>query len=63
MFYGCSKLNHIEMLALDISASDCLYNWVNGVASSGTFIKHKEMISLPKGFNGIPQGWTVEDYV
>ncbi len=63
MFYDCSKLNHIEMLALEISASDCLIKWVSGVSSSGTFIKHKEMTSLPKGINGIPQGWAVEDYV
>lgn len=59
MFYYCSKLNRIKMLATDISAVDCLYNWVYGVASTGTFVKHKNMTSLPSGTNGIPNGWTV----
>jgi hypothetical protein len=50
------------MLATDVSASDCLYEWVFGVASSGTFVKHPDMTSLPSGVSGIPNGWTVEDY-
>ena len=62
MFYGCGKLNKITMLATDISAYDCLYNWVNDVASSGTFIKHPQMTSLPNGRSGIPNGWTVQNY-
>ena len=63
MFQGCSNLNYIKMLATDISASNCLGNWVNGVASTGTFVKDPNMTSLPSGNNGIPNGWTVEDYV
>jgi hypothetical protein len=51
------------MLATDISASNCLYSWVNGVASSGTFIKNSAMTSLPGGNSGIPTKWTVENYV
>ena len=62
MFYGCSKLNKITMLATDISVSNCLYKWVNGVASSGTFVKHPQMTSLSSGVSGIPSGWTVQDY-
>ena len=61
MLYGCSNLNYIKMLATDISASDCLYIWVYGVASSGTFIKNESMTSLPSGMYGIPEGWTVEN--
>ena len=61
MFYGCSKLNYIKMLATDISASGCLYNWTTGVASTGTFVKHPQMTSLPSGYSGIPIGWTVEN--
>jgi hypothetical protein len=59
MFYGCSKLNYIKMLATYISATNCLSNWVNGVASTGTFVKHPSMTTLPTGTNGIPEGWTV----
>lgn len=62
MFYGCSELNSITMLATDISANDCLYEWVSGVAASGTFTKAAAMTSLPTGINGIPSGWTVQDY-
>ena len=62
MFSYCSKLNNITMLSTDISAPECLFNWVNGVASTGTFTKSPEMTSLPTGVNGIPSGWTVVDY-
>jgi hypothetical protein len=55
-------LNYIKMLATDISATDCLTNWVSGVASSGTFVKDLNMTTLSNGTSGIPSGWTVEDY-
>ena len=61
MFYGCKQLNSITMLATDITAHDCLYYWVEGVASEGTFVKAKEMLAY-WGVSGIPFGWTVEDY-
>lgn len=61
MFYNCSKINYITMLATNISANNCLNNWVYGVASSGTFVKHPNMTTLPIGSSGIPEGWTVVD--
>lgn len=61
MLSGCSKLNYIKMLATDISASSCLIAWVDGVASTGTFVKNAKMNSLPSGVSGIPSGWTVAD--
>jgi hypothetical protein len=62
MFLHCRKLNYIKMLATDISASGCLSTWVSGVSSTGTFVKHPQMTSLPTGSNGIPDGWTIENY-
>ena len=62
MFDGCTSLNKITMLATDISASNCLASWVNNVAAAGTFVKNAAMTSLPMGYDGIPNGWTVEDY-
>jgi hypothetical protein len=59
MFRGCSKLNYIKMLATDISTYSCLNNWVNGVSSTGIFIKNPAMTILPTGASGIPSGWTV----
>ena len=61
MFDNCFKLNYIKMLATDISASNCLNNWVIGVSSTGTFIKNAAMESLPTGSSGIPDGWTVQN--
>ena len=56
MFYNCTKLNYIKMLATDISATNCLSDWVNSVSSTGTFIKNAAMTSLPTGTSGIPSG-------
>lgn len=59
MFDGCSKLNYIKMLATSPYKYIYLIDWVNGVASKGTFVKHPSMTSLPTGKSGIPSGWTV----
>ena len=61
MFYGCSALNEVTCLATDISASNCLTNWVKNVASTGTFRKASGMTDWTTGANGIPSGWTVEE--
>ena len=63
MFEGCCELNYIKMLATDISAYECLIFWVNGVSSTGTFIKSNG-VNIPTATNsnyhaGIPSGWTV----
>lgn len=62
MFWDCKKLDHITMLATDISAPNCLNVWVSGVASTGTFTKAAAMTSLTTGVSGIPEGWTVKNY-
>jgi hypothetical protein len=61
MFSECTNLNHITCLATDISAANCTYFWVNGVASTGTFIKHPNMNSWTTGRDSIPSNWTVVD--
>ena len=60
MFYGCSKLNNITMLATDISETDCLNDWMSGVATSGTFYKNVNATWNVTGASGIPRGWTVQ---
>lgn len=60
MFSGCTKLNYIKMLAIDISATRCLNYWVDGVATSGTFVKNPEATWDVVGNSGIPEGWTVK---
>lgn len=61
MFNGCTSLNYIKCLATNISASLCTAAWVNGVASSGTFVKNPSMTSWTTGIDGIPANWTVQD--
>lgn len=59
MFKGCNKLTDIKMLATETSANKCLDNWVNGVATTGTFVKSKDATWDVVGVNGIPEGWTI----
>ena len=61
MFLNCTRLTSITCLAKDISASYCLYNWVDNVSASGTFTKASSMNSWPSGASGIPNGWTVKN--
>ena len=61
MFQGCTSLNYIKCLATDISVSSGTSDWVNGVASSGTFVKAASMNDWTTGNNGIPTGWTIEN--
>ena len=61
MFQGCTNLNYIKCLATDISASSCTEGWVDGVASTGTFVKASSMTSWATGTKGIPTGWTVQN--
>ena len=62
IFYECSRLNSITMLAINISAQECLSHWVDGIPSVGIFTKAKEMESLSVGVDGIPEGWTIMNY-
>jgi len=55
MFNMCTNLNYIKMLATDISATDCLTNWVRNVSSTGTFVKNANATE-----NFGPSGWTVQ---
>ena len=61
MFSSCTNLNSIKCLATSISATNCTNNWVNGVASSGTFTKASSMTRWTTGASGIPSGWTIVD--
>ena len=61
MFRGCTSLNYIKCLATDISAPNSTYNWVYGVANSGTFVKAASMSGWYTGTSGIPTGWTIQN--
>lgn len=59
MFDGCFHLSYVKCLATDISAEDCLKEWLYNVSSTGTFVKAADMDAWPRSENGIPQGWGV----
>lgn len=63
MFDGCKKLNNVTCLATNISADDCTYYWLNGVAATGTFTKAASMTGWTSGASGIPSDWTVKNAV
>ena len=60
MFYYCSKLKYIKTAATDISATNCMYRWLDSGSATGTFVK-KAGVTFPSGTSGIPNGWTVEE--
>lgn len=61
MFYSCGNLNYIKCLATDISASNALLTWVSSVSPTGTFVKAAGFNGWSRGYNGIPNNWTVQD--
>ena len=60
MFDGCSKLNYIKAMFTTTPSLNYTENWVNGVASTGTFVKNKDATWNVTGYYGIPEGWTVQ---
>ena len=60
MFNGCTSLNYIKMLAKDIGANMCLYEWVFNISETGTFVKSVDNTLIETGVNGIPTGWIIE---
>ena len=57
MFIGCDLLSFVKCMAADISAPECLNDWLSGVAENGTFVKAPGMDNWPTGTSGIPNGW------
>lgn len=60
LFRNCSNLSYIKALFVNITGTNPLYSWVQGVASNGTFVKASGA-TIPSGANGIPKNWTVEE--
>ena len=58
MFSGCESLSYIKCLANNYEGTK---NWLDGVASTGTFIKAQNMNDWPRNASGIPEGWTIEN--
>lgn len=58
MFLGCAKLSSVTCLATDISATDCTYQWLEGVAETGVFTPADDTVAWERNSaSGIPTGW------
>ena len=60
MFLYCNNLNYIKAMFTTTPSDAYTSNWVDGVASTGTFVKNKDATWNVIGVNGVPTGWTVE---
>ena len=61
--FSKSKVTSITCLATDISAFECITDWMSDMkTSNGTFYRAPGTTHFAPGQNGIPSGWTVEDY-
>jgi len=65
MFRYCTNLNYIKAMFIttptDTSATySFTHNWVDGIASTGTFVKNSAATWTNVGNHAVPTGWTVE---
>lgn len=59
MFAESPKINYIKAMFTTIG-SNSIYQWVQGVSSSGTFVKNTNATWTTTGASGVPTGWTIE---
>ena len=60
MFSACASLNYIKAMFTTEPSETYTKLWVDGVASTGTFVKNSAAQWDVSGVNGVPTGWTVE---
>ena len=60
MFNGCTSLNYIKAMFTTTPSGTYTGNWVQNVASTGTFVKNDAATWDVTGVNGVPSGWSVE---
>ncbi len=59
MFDECINLNYVKALFTKTSGNYYLSEWLDGVASKGTFVK-SSALSWSKDNLGLPSGWSLE---
>ena len=60
MFNGCSSLNYIKAMFTTKPGASYTGTWVDGVSSTGTYVKNKNATYTTRGTSAIPSGWTIE---
>lgn len=58
MFYFCSSFNSLTTQITDISATNCLSDWLYRVAGTGTLYNNGRAPYTVDSASGIPVGWT-----
>lgn len=59
MFNGCNKLNYVKAAFTTTPGDNYTQNWLQNVASTGTFVKSPAATWDVTGVSGVPAGWTV----
>lgn len=62
MFYGCENLSVLECNLIDISAPDCLNNWLDGAGNGGATLFCRQDAGFEIGVNVPSEGWTIETF-
>ena len=60
MFNGCTNLNYVKALFTTEPSELYTNQWLEDVASKGTFIKNKNASWNVTGPHGVPSGWDIE---
>ena len=58
--FNSTNLSYMKCLATNITAEKSTIGWLANVSPTGTFIK-KAGAQWESGYNGIPDGWTVQE--
>ena len=58
MFNNCSNIAKIKTYMTNVSGTESLYNWLNGVAATGDFYCPSTLTIPTDSASGIPTGWT-----
>lgn len=63
MFKRCSNLNYVKASFVtdpNSKLSRDLFDWLDGVSYTGTFVKNAAAKWDVRGSSGVPEGWTIE---
>ena len=59
MFCNCRSLNYINARFTTTPSTSYTYNWVYGVANSGTFVKGSDATWTNTGVHAVPTSWVI----
>lgn len=64
MFNGCTKLNYVKAMILEVGhstlSSSPTHRWLYKVSSTGTFVKNSAATWTDVGAHAVPSGWTIQ---